>query len=492
MGDKPHSDALVFFGATGDLAYKQIFPALLALVAREHLSLPIIGVAKADWNLDKLKERARDSIREHGEKKDEAALPRLLELLHYVDGDYREPDTFARVKKELGDARRPLHYLAIPPSLFGTVVEGLSKASCLSDARVVVEKPFGRDLASARELNETLYRFLPESSIFRIDHFLGKEPVQNLLFFRFANVFLEPIWNRQHVRSVQVTLAESFGIKGRGAFYDEVGAVRDVLQNHLLQIVALLTMDAPFCSSAEALRDEKARVFKAMRGLSPEDVVRGQFRGYRDVPGVAKDSTVETFAAVRLFIDSWRWADVPFYIRAGKRLPTDATEVFVELNHPPRPIFEEPTQTSPNFVRFRLGPDVRISIGARAKKPGTTMEGEDVDLVASQHMAVAVKPYERLLGDAMRGDVSLFARQEAVEEAWRVVDPILGDGSRVYEYEPGTWGPREADDLAPQGAWRSLLADSGGVQVVRDARDETHRDEEALPEGAQRLKPARR
>ncbi|ATB29503.1 glucose-6-phosphate dehydrogenase [Melittangium boletus] len=491
MAQETHSDALVFFGATGDLAYKQIFPSLLALVARDGLSVPIIGVAKAGWNLDQLKERARASIREHGQAHDEDSLQRLFQLLRYVDGDYRDPGTFNAVKKELGQAQRPLHYLAIPPSLFGTVVEGLSKAECLSQARVVVEKPFGRDLASARALNETLHRFLPESSIFRIDHFLGKEPVQNLLFFRFANVFLEPIWNRQHVRSVQVTLAESFGIKGRGAFYEEVGAVRDVLQNHLLQIVALLTMDAPFCSSAEALRDEKARVFKAMRSLSPDSVVRGQFRGYRQVPGVAPDSRVETFAAVRLFIDSWRWADVPFYIRAGKCLPTDATEVFVELNHPPRPIFEAPTQASPNFVRFRLGPDVRISIGARAKKPGTSMEGEDVDLVASQHSAAAMKPYERLLGDAMRGDISLFARQESVEEAWRVVDPILHDG-QVHEYEPGTWGPREADVLAPQGAWRTVLADSGGVQVVRDARDEAHRSDEALPEGAQRLKPAAR
>ncbi|WNG21483.1 glucose-6-phosphate dehydrogenase [Cystobacter fuscus] len=490
MSAQPVSDAIVFFGATGDLAFKQIFPALQALVAREHLSVPIIGVAKADWNLERLRQRARESIKAHGQD-DPASLERLCQLLRYVDGDYRDPKTFALVREALGKAQRPLHYLAIPPSMFGTVVEGLTKSDCLKEARVVVEKPFGRDLASARELNATLLRYLPESSIFRIDHFLGKEPVQNLLFFRFANVFLEPIWNRQHVRSVQVTLAESFGIKGRGAFYDEVGAIRDVLQNHLLQIVALLAMDAPFCSSAEALRDEKARVFKAMRSLTPDSVVRGQFRGYRQVPGVSPTSEMETFAAVRLFIDSWRWADVPFFIRAGKCLPTDATEVFVELNHPPRPIFEEPSMASPNFVRFRLGPDVRISLGARAKKPGSTMEGEDVDLVARELPEVVVKPYERLLGDAMRGDVSLFARQESVEEAWRVVDPILDDGSRVYEYEPGTWGPSEADVLAPQGSWRTVLRDSGGVSVVRDSRDEHPRSREGHEEGTPRVKPAR-
>lgn len=491
MSTLPKSDAIVFFGATGDLAYKQIFPALHALVAREHLSLPIIGVAKAGWNLDKLRERARESIHEHGHDDDKASVDALCKLLRYVDGDYADPQTFERVREALGGAQRPLHYLAIPPSMFATVVEGLSTSHCLKEARVVVEKPFGRDLASARELNATLLKFLPETSIFRIDHFLGKEPVQNLLFFRFANVFLEPIWNRQHVRSVQVTLAESFGIKGRGAFYDEVGAIRDVVQNHLLQIAALLAMDAPFCASPEALRDEKARVFKAMRSLSPDCVVRGQFRGYREVPGVSPDSQVETFAAIRLFIDSWRWADVPFFLRAGKCLPTDATEVFVELNHPPRPIFEEPTRTSPNFVRFRLGPDVRISLGARAKKTGNSMEGEDVDLVASELPDVAVKPYERLLGDAMRGDVSLFARQESVEEAWRVVDPILGQATPLHAYDPGTWGPGEADVLAPQGAWRTVLRDSGGVKVVRDARDEHPRSQEGHDEGSPRVKPAK-
>jgi glucose-6-phosphate 1-dehydrogenase len=471
--DAPHSDALVFFGATGDLAYKQIFPALQALVARG-LSVPIIGVANAGWGLERLRERARESIQAHGTW-NEADFQRLCQLLRYVDGDYRDPKTFARVGEALDGVRRPLHYLAIPPSLFGTVIEGLARFNCLRETRVVVEKPFGRDLASARSLNELLHRFLPESAIFRIDHFLGKEPVRNLLFFRFANVFLEPIWNRQHVRSVQVTLAEHFGVQGRGAFYEEVGAIRDVLQNHLLQIVALLTMEAPFCVEPEALRDEKARVFKAMRSLDLSSVVRGQYRGYRDERGVSPDSSVETYAAVRMFIDSWRWADVPIFIRSGKCLPMNATEVLVELHHPPRPIFEEPSMASPNSVRFRLGPDVRISIGARAKRPGGAMVGEDVDLVAIQQARGKMNPYERLLGDAMRGDVSLFARQETVEEAWRVVDPIVNSPTPLYEYEPGTWGPPEADALiAPHGAWHVPLGPPGAAEVPREAEMVVH------------------
>jgi glucose-6-phosphate 1-dehydrogenase len=484
--DTPHSDALVFFGATGDLAYKQIFPALQALVVRG-LSVPIIGVAKAGWGLEQLRERARESIQAHGTF-DEAAFQRLSQLLRYVDGDYRDPKTFSLVGEALDGAQRPLHYLAIPPSLFGTVIEGLAQSHCLKQARVVVEKPFGRDLASARALNETLHRFLPESAIFRIDHFLGKEPVQNLLFFRFANVFLEPIWNRQHVRGVQVTLAEKPGVQGRGAFYEEVGAIRDVLQNHLLQIVALLTMEAPFCAQPEALRDEKARVFKAMRSLDPSGVVRGQFRGYRDERGVSPDSTVETYTAVRLFIDSWKWADVPIFIRTGKCLPMNVTEVLVELYRPPRPIFEEPSQASPNSVRFRLGPDVSISLGARAKRPGGAMVGEDVELVAFQRAGGTLKPYERLLGDAMRGDVSLFARQETVEEAWRVVDPVVSRATPLYEYEPGTWGPPEADALiAPYGAWHVPPGPPGGAREPRDAHPEESRLAGEREEAAQGL-----
>lgn len=452
--DAPVSDALVFFGATGDLAYKQIFPALQALVARERLTVPVIGVAKAGWTLEQLIQRAYQSVQATGDF-DEAAFKRLSQLLRYVDGDYRDAKTFVHVREILGRSKYPLHYLAIPPSLFGTVVEGLAGIGCLPPgARVVVEKPFGRDLTSARALNALLHRFLPEESIFRIDHFLGKEPVQNLLFFRFSNAFLEPIWDRKHVRVVQVTLSERFGVQGRGAFYEEVGAIRDVVQNHLLQVVSLLTMNAPFCPDPERMRDERGRVFKAMRSLDPSSVVRGQFRGYRKEPHVSPVSRVETYAAVRLFIDSWRWADVPIFIRTGKYLPTTATEVWVELNRPPRAIFEEAAKASSNFVRFRLGPDVRISIGARAKKPGEAMVGRDVELIALEHPGGMLKPYERLLGDAMRGDVSLFARQESVEEEWRVVDGILGDTTPLYEYEAGTWGPHEADTLiAPYGRW---------------------------------------
>ncbi|PTL84762.1 glucose-6-phosphate dehydrogenase [Vitiosangium sp. GDMCC 1.1324] len=482
MADAPLSDALVFFGATGDLAFKQIFPALQVMVVRGGLSIPIIGVANAGWGLERFRQRARESLQAAGEF-DPEAFRRLCQLLRYVDGDYRDTSTFARVHEALDGAERPLHYLAIPPSLFGTVVENLAWSNCLAQARVVVEKPFGRDLASARALNALLHRFLPESAIFRIDHYLGKEPVQNLLFFRFANVFLEPIWNLEHVRMVQVTLSEHFGVRGRGAFYEEVGAIRDVLQNHLLQIVGLLTMDAPFCKAPESLRDEKALIFKAMRAIDPAAAVRGQYRGYRKEPGVSPASQVETFAAVRMFIDSWRWADVPFYIRTGKFLPSNATEVFVELYHPPRPIFEEPS-LAPNFVRFRLGPDVLISIGARAKKPGGLMRGEDVELVAIQSPGARMQPYARLLGDAIRGDVSLFARQETVEEAWRVVEPLLGNTSPLYEYEPGTWGPPEAETLiAPHGHWRPVLSPVRLAEVPRAAHpDELRRagQEEAV------------
>jgi glucose-6-phosphate 1-dehydrogenase len=437
------ADAFVFFGATGDLAYKKIFPALQALIQRGELDIPIVGMARANWSLDRLLERARDSL-EHGGGVDEEAFSRLAGQLRYVGGDYSDPATYERLKQALNGAVRPLHYLAIPPSLFATVVRGLAKAGCAKDARVIVEKPFGRDLASAQALNRALHEVFPESAVFRIDHFLGKEAVQNLLYFRFANSFLEPVWNRNYVASVQITMAETFGVQGRGAFYEEVGAIRDVVQNHLLQVMALLAMDAPAGRDAEAMRAEKLRLFRAMRPLRPEQVVRGQFRGYRDERGVALHSQVETFAALCLHIDTWRWAGVPFYIRTGKCLPVTATEVMVSLKSPPLALFDEAVSPPANYFRFRLGPEVVIAAGTRVKRAGEEMRGESAELVAHHLLAHGDPAYERLIADALRGEASLFTRDDSVEAAWRVMEPILGSGSPPAGYEPGTWGPPEA------------------------------------------------
>lgn len=448
MGSQ-QSDALVFFGATGDLAFKQIFPALLALVERHGLNIPIVGVAKAGWNLEQFKQRALESVKAHGPY-DEAAFQRMLELLGYLDGDYRDEKTYATLRSTLGKCRSPLHYLAIPPAFFGTVVEGLAKSDCASTARVVVEKPFGRDLQSAKDLNAILEDYFPESSIFRIDHFLGKEPVQNILYTRFANFFLEPLWNRTHVNAIQITMAEDFGVKGRGAFYDEAGCIRDVVQNHLLQVLACLTMDPPRMQVQDSIRDEKSRVLKAVRPLTHDDLVRGQFNGYRQEHGVAADSDVETYAAMRLFIDTWRWADVPFFIRAGKCLPVTATEVIVDFKRPPRETFGEVVNGLGDHLRLRLSPDVLIALGMRVKQPGDRFAGEDVELVATHQSGSEMAPYERLLGDALKGDQSLFASEEAVEAQWRIVDPVLTEPESVHAYEPGTWGPAAADRLTAE------------------------------------------
>jgi glucose-6-phosphate 1-dehydrogenase len=452
--DKQPADAIVFFGATGDLAYKQIFPALLGLVERNHLDLPVIGVARSGWDLAKLRKRARESVEQRG-KVNEAAFEKLSSLLRYIDGDYADQRTFQRLRKALGDAERPLHYLAIPPTMFATVTEGLAAAKSIDRARVIVEKPFGRDLASAIELNRVLHRHLPEDRIFRMDHFLGKEPIQNILYLRFANALLEPVWNARYVRQMQITMAEDFGVQGRGAFYEEAGAIRDVLQNHLLQVLALLAMDAPAVHAPDATRKERSRIIQAIRPLDRSSVVRGQFGGYRDEPGVAPDSAVETYVAARLAIDTWRWSGVPFYIRAGKRLPVTDTEVLVEFRRPPLELFGELIPARSNHLRLHLGPDVRIEIGLRVKVPGDQLIGEDVELEAANIAAGSRPPYERLLGAAMHGDTELFARQDMVESEWRVVDPVLGeDATPLYEYDPGTWGPAEADELiAPDGGW---------------------------------------
>lgn len=479
MIEPPRSDAFVFFGATGDLAYKQIFPALYAMQRRGHLDMPVIGVSRSSWDKARLVQRARDSIAQHGPI-DEQVFSGLAAHLDYVAGDYQDGDTCRRLRAAMGQACRPLHYLAIPPGMFDVVVRSLAQSGCARDARVVVEKPFGRDLASARKLEAMLAEAFPAESIFRIDHYLGKEPVQNLLYFRYANMFAEPIWNRRHIDSIQITMAESFGVQGRGSFYDGVGAVRDVIQNHMLQVVSLLATEPPPAGHPDAMRDAQCKVFQAMRPVLPQDAVLGQFQGYQSEPGVAQGSPVETYAALRLDIDNERWSGVPFFIRSGKCLPVTATEVLVKFKPLRHAVFDaasskqgaapgseaaaeagrQPGRHAPNdlgqanYFRFRISPDVLLCVGARVKLPGEAMVGETVELAAHHQAADGMSPYERLLGDALRGDPALFARYESIEAAWRVVTPLLESGTAPLPYEPGTWGPQQAAGLtAAVGGW---------------------------------------
>ena len=452
------SDALVLFGVTGDLAHKMIFPALYAMAKRGTLKIPVIGVAFPKWSLARLRKRVTDSIKRSGGIDNQRALHHLLSLLRYVSGDYHDQGTFTAIKKELGSARRPAHYLAIPPSLFETVIKGLGAASLAEHARVIVEKPFGRDLASARELNHVAHTVFPEGSIFRIDHFLGKEAIMNILYFRFANSFLEPIWNRNYVASVQVTLSEDFGVEGRGAFYETAGCLRDVIENHLFQVVALLAMEPPAGRHFGAVQSEKAKVFQAMRPLKPDDLVRGQCAGYRKEPGVAKNSDVETFCALRLFIDSWRWEGVPWYLRSGKYLAETATEVLVELKPPPQRLFADsvPATGRTNYLRFRLSPNSAVALAARVKLAGKEFVGDQRELHLFEQGPEEEAPYERLLTDAMAGDGALFTRENAVEAAWAVVDPVLKNHHRVRPYKRHSWGPKEADALiASDGHWHN-------------------------------------
>jgi glucose-6-phosphate 1-dehydrogenase len=473
----PHSDALVLFGVTGDLAYKKIFPALYALLKRGGLELPIIGVAFPKWSQERLHKRVSDSLERSGGIDDKRALQRLLSRLKYVSGDYRDQRTFTAIREALGKASCPAHYLAIPPALFETVIKGLGAAKLVGNARVIVEKPFGRDLASARELNQVAQAVFPADAIFRIDHFLGKEAIMNILYFRFANTFLEPIWNRNYVASVQITLSEKFGVENRGAFYETAGCLRDVIENHLFQVVALLAMEPPAGRDFGSVHNEKAKVIKAMRPLKPDDLVRGQYAGYRTEPDVAKASDVETFCALRLFIDSWRWEGVPWYLRSGKHLPCTATEILVELKPPPQRLFADaiPLTGRSNYLRFRLSPSSAVALAARVKLAGQDFVGEQRELYLLEEQAGEATPYERLLGDAIVGDGALFTREDAVEAAWAVVEPVLKTHQRAHPYKRGSWGPKAADAIvAAHGGWHNPRPTAGSGLTKSGKDDRQH------------------
>jgi len=463
-----HSDSLVFFGATGDLAYKKIFPALQAMVKRGHLNVPVVGVAKAGWNLDRLRARAQESLEKHGGV-DAVAFEKLCSLLRYVDGDYQDPGTFEALRKELGDAHHPAHYLAIPPVLFETVVQQLEKSNCGRGARVIVEKPFGHDRASAQGLNKVLLGVFDEADIFRIDHYLGKRAVNNVLAFRFANSFVEAFWNRTHIERVEITMAEDFGVQGRGGFYDQTGAIRDVIQNHVFQVLSGLAMDPPVGLDSESIRDERVKVLKAIPAIEEKNLVRGQFRGYRDESGVAKDSQTETFAAVELQINSWRWKGVPFYIRAGKCLPTTCTEIVGKFRKPPTLIAD--SLLVENHLRLRLSPEVTIAMGMMTLAPGAEgLSLQTGEMVASHSpRADEMDAYERLLGAAMAGDSTLFAREDYVEDAWRVVDPVLRTSTPIYQYQKNTWGPIEVERVTPMGGWSNPTSHEAVVNLSEAA-----------------------